>query len=51
MNSNTIDLDNITYKVQMIKYIVDSGHAEFIMKIVGPMAISFHIRDRYSSIR
>lgn len=35
----------------MIRYDTDDGHADFIFKVVGPNNISFHIKDRYSSIR
>ena len=51
MNANTIDLDKISYKVQMIRYNTENGHAEFIFKVVGPNNISFHIKDRYSAMR
>ena len=50
-STTTIDPDNITYKVQMIKYKVNNGHAEFVMKVIGPQSISFHVIDRYSSMR
>lgn len=51
MNANTIDLDKLSYKVSMIRYQTDSGHADFIFKVVGPNGIGFHIKDRYSSMR
>jgi hypothetical protein len=50
MNAN-IDLDQLTYKVQMIKYEVEDGHADFIFKVVAPNGVSFHVIDRYSSMR
>ena len=27
------------------------GHAEFVFKVIGPNGVSFHIMDRYSSMR
>ena len=35
----------------MIKYIVSNGHADFVFKVVGPKSVSFHLKDRYSSMR
>lgn len=35
----------------MIKYKTDMGHAEFVFKVIGPNGVSFHIMDRYSSMR
>ena len=35
----------------MIKFIVSGGHADFVFKVVGPNSVSFHIKDRYSSMR
>ena len=46
-----IDPDNITYKIQMLKVLTDTGHAEFVFKVRGPGGISFHIIDRYSQMR
>jgi hypothetical protein len=40
---NNIDLERISYKVEMIKVKVDLGHAEFIFKVIGPNSISFHL--------
>jgi len=51
MNTNTIDLDKISYKISMIKFETAAGHADFIFKVVGPNGIGFHIKDRYSSMR
>lgn len=51
MNQNAINLDKISFKVSMIRYDTNAGHADFIFKVVGPQNISFHIKDRYSSIR
>ena len=48
---NAINLDKISYKVSMIRYETHAGHADFIFKVVGPTNISFHIKDRYSSMR
>ena len=46
-----IDIDKLSYKVQMIKYTVSNGHADYVFKVVGPNSHSFHVRDRYSSMR
>lgn len=46
-----IDLDKLAYKVQMIKVDAQDGHADFIFKVVGPNGVSFHVIDRYSSMR
>ena len=35
----------------MIKVDAQDGHADFIFKVVGPNGVSFHIIDRYSSMR
>ena len=48
---NTLDLDSLAYKVQMIRYNAQDGHADFIFKVVAPNSVSFHIMDRYSSMR
>ena len=46
-----LDPDNISYNVQMIKVLTDTGHADFVFKVIGPAGISFHIIDRYSQMR
>jgi len=51
MDNNTLDLDRMSYKVQMIRYQTDKGHADYIFKVVAPNGVSFHIKDRYSSMR
>jgi hypothetical protein len=35
----------------MISYKKDGGHVEFTFRVVGPNAISFHLKDRYSAMR
>lgn len=35
----------------MIKFNVEEKHAEFIFKVLTPVGISFHLVDRYSSMR
>ena len=47
----SIDLDKISYKFQMVNVKTDEGYANYIAKIIGPNDISFHIQDRYSSMR
>lgn len=45
-------IDNISYNVTVVKYeVVGNDYALFMIKVVGPNNISFHISDRYSSIR
>ena len=46
-----IDLDKISYKVQMVKVRTEEGYANYIAKVIGPNGVSFHIEDRYSSMR
>lgn len=41
----------MTYNVDVVKYeVVENTYAVYLIKIVGPNNISFHIQDRYSSI-
>ena len=40
-----------TYKVKFINYQVNAGYAGYLIKVIGPGNISFHLRDRYSSMR
>ena len=44
---------NITFNVKVIKHEIkrDRTFADYLIKIVGPNEISFHIEDRYSGIR
>lgn len=49
--NKALDLDTLAFKVQMIRFTVEHGHADFCFKVVGPNGISFHIIDRYSSMR
>jgi hypothetical protein len=39
---------DIKFTVQFISFRVDDGHADYLIKVLGPLGISFHIRDRYS---
>ena len=42
----------IDFKISIVKHdVVDNAYAVYLIKVVGPKDISFHIRDRYSSIR
>lgn len=43
ISNPTLDLDKISYKVQMVKVKTDEGYANYIAKIIGPNGISFHI--------
>lgn len=44
-------LQQINYKVTVVRHEVKGDHAEYLIKIIGPKDISFHICDRYSMIR
>ena len=46
-----IELSKVTFKYQMINFKVEEGHAEFTIKVLGPVGITFHIIYRYSSMR
>ena len=46
-----MDIDNLSFNVAMIKFTKKEGHVNYIFKVVGPKDISFHLEDRYSSIR
>ncbi len=35
----------------MIQFVKSGGHADFVFKVVGPNSVSFHCKDRYSSMR
>ena len=39
------------YRVQFIKYELIKGFTEYLIKVIAPGNISFHLRDRYSSMR
>lgn len=41
----------VDFKVTVVKHEVTDGYAVYIIKVVGPRDISFHLKDRYSSIR
>lgn len=42
----------VDFKVTVVKHEVSNdGFAVYIIKVVGPRDISFHLKDRYSSIR
>lgn len=36
--------------MQFLDFRVDDGHADYLIKVVGPLGMFFHIRDRYSSM-
>ncbi len=40
--------DTSTFKVQFIKFEVNGGYADYLVKIIAPGGITFHIKDRYS---
>ena len=42
----------VDFNVSVVKHqVTREGHAEYIIKVIGPRDISFHLKDRYSSIR
>ena len=44
---NTVD-----FSVSVVKHTVErDGFANYIIKVVAPRDISFHLKDRYSSMR
>ena len=51
--SGTTNIVNaVDFKVQVVNFeMAREGYAVYILKIVGPRDISFHLRDRYSSLR
>ena len=50
MNQQAIE--NMSYQVSVINYeVVQGEYAMYLIKVVGPNNIAFHIKDRYSSIR
>jgi hypothetical protein len=45
-------IDSMSYNVSVVNYeVVNGDYAVYLIKVVGPNNCSFHIRDRYSSIR
>lgn len=46
-----VESNTDTYRVQFVKYETRKGYAEYLIKIVAPGNITFHIMDRYSSMR
>ena len=45
-----VDPSSIQFNVTVVRFDV-SDHATYLIKIIGPKNISFHIRDRYSMLR
>jgi hypothetical protein len=46
-----VDSAQDTYKVKFINFTVNPGYAGYLIKVIGPGGITFHLRDRYSSMR
>lgn len=46
-----VESNSDSYKVQFIKYDMGRGFAEYLVKVIAPGGITFHIKDRYSSMR
>ena len=45
-------VNEVEFKVTVVKHeVTRDNFANFIIKVVGPKDISFHLKDRYSSIR
>ena len=53
VDRNTTKVVNaVDFKVQVVNYEVSrEGHAIYVIKVIGPQDISFHLKDRYSSMR
>ena len=50
-NSSKI-VNAVDFKVQVVNYeVTRDGYAVYVIKVVGPQDISFHLKDRYSSMR
>lgn len=41
----------MSFKVTMLKHDEKDGYAEYVYRVNGPMGFTFHIVDRYSSMR
>ena len=51
-NDQAPNASQIDFKISIVKHdVVDNAYAVYLIKVVGPKDIAFHIRDRYSSIR
>ena len=47
-----VDPNDINFKITVVKFdLVDHAYATYLIKVIGPKNIAFHIRDRYSLIR
>lgn len=43
---------SVDFKVTVVKHeLSPEGFANYVIYVVGPKDISFHLKDRYSSIR
>ena len=43
---------SVDFKVTVVKHeLTEEGFANYVIYVVGPKDISFHLKDRYSSIR
>ena len=50
-NTNKV-INAVDFKVQVVKYEISrDGYAVYVIKVIGPQDISFHLKDRYSSLR
>ena len=38
----------LNYRINFVSNQLVNGHTEYMVKILGPKEIQFHIRDRYS---
>ena len=51
-NSNNKVINAVDFKVQVVNYeVTREGFAVYVIKVIGPQDISFHLKDRYSSMR
>ena len=46
-----VEASEITLSVNVVSFEVGKGYTEYLIKIIGPKGVNFHIRDRYSGLR
>ena len=45
-------INAVDFKVQVVNYeVTRENFAVYVIKVIGPQDISFHLKDRYSSMR
>ena len=46
-----VESTEVTLNVNVVRVELEKGHAEYLIKIIGPKGINFHVKDRYSQLR